>query len=256
MTAVPLICSGVAVRAGGATILRDLDLTVPAGRLTVLVGPSGAGKTTLLRAIAGFERPDAGTVLIGGRRVAGDGAWVEPEHRRIGMVFQEGALFPHLTVADNVGFGATGRERVGECLSLVGLADRARSFPHELSGGERQRVALARALVVRPKLLVADEPTAMLDASEQARMLVVLRERQIEMGLGLVLVSHDVAVVRKVTDRMVVLDGGRVVEEGPSNTVSSSPRSPTTRRLIDAAPSFAATDVDVAGSPLAVERRT
>jgi peptide/nickel transport system ATP-binding protein len=109
---------------------------------------------------------------------------------------------------------------------------------HELSGGQLQRIALARALVAGPKLLVADEPTAMLDASEQARLLVVLRERQVEMGLGLVIVSHDLAVVRKVTDRIVVLDAGRVVEEGPSDAVSTSPRSATARRLVAASAAF------------------
>ncbi len=113
--------------------------------MVALLGPSGSGKTTVLRVVAGFEVPDAGTVDIGGRRVAGDGAWVEPERRRVGMVFQDGALFPHLTVGKNVGFGNPAPGRVEECLELVGLADRARSYPHELSGGERQRVALARA---------------------------------------------------------------------------------------------------------------
>jgi peptide/nickel transport system ATP-binding protein len=113
------------------------------------------------------------------------------------------------------------------------------AFSHELSGGQLQRVALARALVVRPKLLVADEPTSMLDASEQARMLVVLRERQAEMGLGLIFVSHDMAVVRKVTDRIVVLEAGRLVEEGPSHTISTTPRSVTGRRLIESASAFA-----------------
>jgi len=109
---------------------------------------------------------------------------------------------------------------------------------HQLSGGQLQRIALARALIVRPKLLVADEPTSMLDASEQARLLVVLRERQSEMGLGLIIVSHDIALVRKVTDRIVVLDAGRVVEEGPSRLVSTVPQSPTARRLVEAAPSL------------------
>jgi ABC-type dipeptide/oligopeptide/nickel transport system ATPase subunit len=113
-----------------------------------------------------------------------------------------------------------------------------RAYTHELSGGQLQRLALARALVCQPKILVADEPTAMLDASEQARMLVVLRERQAEMGLGLILVSHDVASVRKVTDRMVVLERGRVVEEGPSALVSTSPQSPTARLLVEASPAF------------------
>ncbi len=131
--------------------------------------------------------------------------------------------------------GGRGRSRASG-LPATGTFLQART--HELSGGQLQRIALARALVAEPKLLVADEPTAMLDASEQARLLVVLRERQVEMGLGLVLISHDLAVVRKVTDRIVVLDGGRVVEEGPSAVVSTSPQSPTARRLIEASPAF------------------
>src|SRR4030095_3410066 len=113
------------------------SLQVDDSELVALLGPSGSGKTTLLRIIAGFETPDAGTVAIAGHTVAGDGAWVEPEHRRIGMVFQDGALFPHLTVRGNVAVGAARPERVGECLELVGLADRAGDYPHELSGGGR-----------------------------------------------------------------------------------------------------------------------
>jgi peptide/nickel transport system ATP-binding protein len=125
-----------------------------------------------------------------------------------------------------------------ESVGLPGDGPFLRARTHELSGGQLQRIALARALVARPKVLVADEPTAMLDASEQARLLVVLRERQVEMGLGLVLVSHDLAAVRKVTDRIVVLDRGEVVEEGPSAIVSTIPRSDTARLLIDASPAF------------------
>ncbi|MGH9148938.1 MAG: ABC transporter ATP-binding protein, partial [Acidimicrobiales bacterium] len=160
------------------------------------------------------------------------------------------ALSPRLSVEELVrepldlaraGDGAERRAAVAGALESVGLPPTgsfldARS--HELSGGQLQRIALARALVMAPKLLVADEPTAMLDASEQARLLVVLRERQVEMGLGLVLVSHDLAVVRKVTDRMVVLDSGRVVEEGPSAVVSIAPQSAAGRLLVDASPAF------------------
>jgi peptide/nickel transport system ATP-binding protein len=134
-------------------------------------------------------------------------------------------------------------EAVVVALESVGLPSSGTfldAFSHELSGGQLQRVALARALVVRPKLLVADEPTSMLDASEQARMLVVLRERQAEMGLGLIFVSHDMAVVRKVTDRIVVLEAGRLVEEGPSHAISTTPRSVTGRRLIESASAFSA----------------
>ena len=146
-------------KAFGATRAVDgASLRVGEGELVALLGPSGSGKTTLLRVIAGFEHPDAGRVAIGGREVAGNGSWVEPEHRRIGMVFQDGALFPHLTVDGNVGFGASTRERVSECLELVGLAARAGDYPHELSGGERQRVALARALAADPEVVLLDEP--------------------------------------------------------------------------------------------------
>jgi peptide/nickel transport system ATP-binding protein len=160
------------------------------------------------------------------------------------------ALSPRLTVAElvreplDLAKEDDRRQRdlaVAEALESVGLPPSGaflQARTHELSGGQLQRIALARALVLRPKLLVADEPTSMLDASEQARLLVVLRERQAEMGLGLVLVSHDMAVVRKVTDRIVVLNAGRVVEDGPSHVVSTAPVSETGRRLIEAAPSF------------------
>jgi ABC-type glutathione transport system ATPase component len=137
--------------------------------------------------------------------------------------------------------GSDRRDVIAEALESVGLPSSGtflQAHAHQLSGGQLQRIALARALVATPKVLVADEPTAMLDASEQARLLVVLRERQIEMGLGLIYVSHDLAAVRKVTDRIVVLDGGKVVEEGPSAEVSTTPQSSTARRLMEASPAF------------------
>ena len=155
---------------GGTRAVAGATVAVEQGQLVALLGPSGSGKTTLLRVIAGFEVPDAGTVAIGGRTVAGDGVWEEPERRRIGMVFQDGALFPHLTVAGNVGFGDAGPGRVDECLALVGLADRSGSYPHELSGGERQRVALARALAPEPEVVLLDEPFASLDAGLRATL--------------------------------------------------------------------------------------
>ena len=166
------------------------------------------------------------------------------------------ALSPRLTVEGLLGEAlrvvAARAERprrraaVQEALAMVGLPASEgflQARTHQLSGGQLQRIALARGLLAAPKVLVADEPTAMLDPSEQARLLVVLRERQVEMGLGLVLVSHDLAVVRKVTDRIVVLDAGRVVEEGPSHVVGSTPRSETARRLVAAAPDLAPVDV-------------
>ncbi len=164
------------------------------------------------------------------------------------------ALSPRFTVEELVreplelvktGNDASRRALVSTTLESVGLPGGGpflRARTHELSGGQLQRIALARALVAGPKLLVADEPTAMLDASEQARMLVVLRERQVEMGLGLVFISHDLASVRKVTDRIVVLDAGEVVEEGASDVVSTTPQSPTARLLVAASPSFRLAD--------------
>lgn len=171
------------------------------------------------------------------------------------------ALSPRLTVAELVREPldlATKKDRdqrelaVAEALTSVGLpgvGDFLQARTHQLSGGQLQRVALARALIMRPKLLVADEPTSMLDPSEQARLLVVLRERQAEMGLGLVLVSHNLALVRKVTDRIVILDAGRVVEQGPSHRVSSDPKSLTGRRLIDSAPALELDEIPRVGSP-------
>lgn len=175
------------------------------------------------------------------------------------------ALSPRLTVEELVrepldlgrGAGEEPPDRaVAATLESVGLpASRGflTSRTHQLSGGQLQRVALARALVVRPKVLVADEPTSMLDASEQARLLVILRERQVEMGLGLVLVSHDVAAVRKVTDRTAVVDAGQVVEEGLSHRLTTAPQNPTTRRILATASGFATTTADTTdGAPPAV----
>ena len=159
-----ILADAVTKSFGGVAAVDGASLTVGDGEIVALLGPSGSGKTTLLRVIAGFERPDAGSVRVGGLEVTGPGTWVEPERRRVGMVFQQGALFPHLTVEGNVGFGTSRPERVGECLRLVVLEDRAGSFPHELSGGERQRVALARALAPDPEDVLLDEPFAALDA--------------------------------------------------------------------------------------------
>ena len=243
--------------------VQDVSFSLREGESVGLIGPSGSGKSTLGRILTGHLAPDAGEVRLGDTPLATSWRGKDRDaRRRIQLVMQDpyDALSPRLTVEELVrepldlartGDAGSRRLEVAGALESVGLPSTG-SFlgarTHQLSGGQLQRVALARALVVRPKLLVADEPTSMLDASEQARLLVVLRERQIEMGLGLVLISHDMAVVRKVTDRIVVLDGGRVVEEGPSHVVSSSPRSATARRLIASAPSFAPLDAPAGGA--------
>jgi len=244
---------------GSVPALDGVSMTVREGESVGIVGPSGSGKSTLARILTGHLALDSGVVVLEGETLPS--SWRSADRlrrRRIQLVMQDpaDALSPRLTVEELVrepldvipdGNGSGHAAAVGHALESVGLPTSGsflRARTHELSGGQLQRIALARALVTGPKLLVADEPTAMLDASEQARLLVVLRERQVEMGLGLVIISHDVAVVRKVTDRMVVMDGGRVVEEGPSALVSASPQSETARRLVASSPAFAPAAAD------------
>jgi peptide/nickel transport system ATP-binding protein len=251
--------------------VQGVSLELQEGESLGVIGPSGSGKSTLARILTGHLDADTGQVLLEGRRLST--SWrreAREVRRRIQLVMQDpwDALSPRLTVTqlvrepldlDKSGDRTQPEAAVAEALESVGLPSSG-SFvearAHELSGGQLQRVALARALVVRPKLLVADEPTSMLDASEQARMLLVLRERQVEMGLALVLVSHDMAVVRKVTDRIVILDAGLVAEDGPSNVVSTAPKSLVGRKLIEAAPAFAAEAENVDRYQLADERTT
>jgi len=210
---------------GSLKAVDGASLRVGHGEIVALLGPSGSGKTTLLRMIAGFERPDAGSVRIGGRTVASDGDWVEPEQRRIGMVFQQGALFPHLDVAANVGFGAARRERVGESLELVGLGARAKAYPHELSGGERQRVALARALAADPEVILLDEPFAALDAGLRETLRQQVASILRSAGASALLVTHDQAEALSLADQVAVLAGGRVVQTGSPEEVYDRPSS-------------------------------
>jgi iron(III) transport system ATP-binding protein len=210
---------------GRTRAVDGASLQVGHGELTALLGPSGSGKTTLLRVIAGFERPDGGRVAIGGRPVAGDGAWVEPEHRRIGMVFQEGALFPHLTVRGNVAFGAARAERVGDCLELVGLAGRTDDYPHELSGGERQRIALARALAADPDVVVLDEPFASLDAGLRESLRSEVADILRRAGTTALLVTHDQAEALSLADTVAVMRAGRIEQVGTPEEVYERPRS-------------------------------
>jgi len=241
---------------GEVAALRGVSLELREGESLGLIGPSGSGKSTLARILTGHLAPDSGQVWLEGSPLPT--SWrgqARSQRRRIQLVMQDpwDAVSPRLTVAELVRepldlLGGTDDDRTPadavaaalESVGLPGTGSFLEACSHELSGGQLQRVCLARALVAGPKLLVADEPTSMLDASEQARMLVVLRERQVEMGLGLVLVSHDMAVVRKVTDRIIVLDQGVVVEEGSSAQVSTDPRSATARRLVEASPAFGA----------------
>jgi iron(III) transport system ATP-binding protein len=216
---------GVEKAFGRTLAVAGATVHVGEGELVALLGPSGSGKTTLLRVIAGFERPDAGRVAIAGRPVAGDGAWVEPEHRRIGMVFQDGALFPHLTVRGNVAFGAARPERVGECLELVGLADRAGDYPHELSGGERQRIALARALAADPEVVVLDEPFASLDAGLRETLRVEVADILRRAGTSALLVTHDQAEALSLAGTIAVMRAGRIEQVGTPEEIYERPHS-------------------------------
>jgi iron(III) transport system ATP-binding protein len=210
-------------RFGRTAAVDAADLRVEAGELVALLGPSGSGKTTLLRLVAGFEVPDAGSVAIGGRPVAGEGVWCEPDRRRIGMVFQDGALFPHLTVADNLAFGRPRPGRVGECLDLVGLAARASAYPHELSGGERQRIALARALAADPAVVLLDEPFTALDEALRVELreevALILRAA----GASALLVTHSKQEALSLADVVAVMRDGRVVQVGPPEQVYGAP---------------------------------
>jgi iron(III) transport system ATP-binding protein len=215
--------TGIEKAFGPTAAVAGADVTVQPGELAALLGPSGSGKTTLLRVIAGFEVPDAGAVEIAGRVVAGPGAWVEPEHRRIGMVFQDGALFPHLTVARNVAFGGPREGRAEECLEMVGLADRGRSYPHELSGGERQRVALARALAMDPEVVLLDEPFAALDATLRVSLREEVASILREAGASALLVTHDQQEALSLADQVVIMRGGRVEQAGSPEEVYARP---------------------------------
>jgi iron(III) transport system ATP-binding protein len=212
---------------GPHAVLADLDLDVPAGSLTAILGPSGSGKTTLLRILAGFERADAGTVTIGGVAVDSDQVHVAPERRRIGYVPQEGSLFPHLTVAANVGFGLPPRQRLGrrtaELLDAVGLADLGKRYPHELSGGQQQRVALARALAVEPSVVLLDEPFASLDAHLRASIRADVQQIFRAAGTTALLVTHDQDEALAIADRVAVLRDGRIAQYSAPQEIYSRP---------------------------------
>jgi iron(III) transport system ATP-binding protein len=201
-----------------AAVLEALDLTVPSGALAAVLGPSGCGKTTLLRIIAGFLRADAGTVTVGGRTIAAPGVHVPPESRRIGIVPQEGALFPHLSVGRNVTFGLTAldrgarRTRMEEMLDLVGLAGYGDRMPHELSGGQQQRIALARALAPRPALVLLDEPFNALDSALRAGVRAEVRTALRTIGATALLVTHDQQEALSTADLVAVVRDGSIAQ--------------------------------------------
>ena len=227
MSAVRL--TGVSRSYGPVTAARGVDLEVEPGEVLALLGPSGCGKTTTLRLIAGFETPDTGSIEVGGRTVAGPNLHVPPEKRRVGMVFQDYALFPHLTVAQNVAYGLpSGKRRNGrveEVLSLTHLDGYGTRMPHELSGGQQQRVALARALAPGPEVVLLDEPFSNLDAALRTRVRAEMRDILTDAGATAIFVTHDQEEALSLADEVAVMLHGTIAQKAAPEVLYHEPAS-------------------------------
>jgi len=215
---------------GAVAAVDGADLEVPDGTLVAVLGPSGCGKTTLLRCVAGFERISGGTITLNGRPVAADGIHLPPHRRKVAVVPQEGALFPHLPVAANVGYGldraARRSGRVEEVLTLVGLKGFGGRMPHQLSGGQQQRVAVARALAPHPPLVLLDEPFSALDAALRTELRRDVREALRADGATAVLVTHDQVEALSMADQVAVMRAGRIVQQGTPAAIYRDPVDP------------------------------
>jgi iron(III) transport system ATP-binding protein len=251
-----LAISGLHKAFAGHRVLSGVDLDVPEGLLTAILGPSGSGKTTLLRVIVGFEHADNGTVRLGDRVIDGPGAYVPADKRRIGYVPQEGGLFPHLTVAANIGFGLPRRERPGwgrpgagrpgvgrrrrgrgettvdGLLDAVGLPGLGGRYPHQLSGGQQQRVALARALAIKPSLVLLDEPFSSLDASLRATIRADVTSLLRAAGTTAILVTHDQDEALSIADQVAVLRDGKIAQCGGPKDLYRNPADPDLARFV------------------------
>ena len=222
----------------GLTAVDDVSLDVPRGQILAVLGPSGCGKTTLLRMIAGFESPDEGEILINGSRVSGNGTFVPPESRRVGMVFQQHALFPHLTVAENIAFGLTDRgeeerrERVQHLLNLIRLPEAHDRYPDELSGGQRQRVAVARALAPEPVIILMDEPFSNLDADQRIKIRDEVRFILKQAQTTVVFVTHDQEEALFMGDSLAVMKAGVLQQHGQPEAVFRDPASSFIARFL------------------------
>ncbi len=231
---------GVHKRFGKLEVLRGVDLTVSLAEVLVIIGPSGGGKSTLLRCVNLLEKIDAGTVLLEGEDITRPGVDVNRVRRRIGMVFQQFNLFPHLTAMDNLtlaprkllGLSRSEAEGQGrELLARVGLADKAGSYPHQLSGGQQQRVAIARALMMKPHVMLFDEVTSALDPELVSEVLDVMRDLA-KSGMTMLVVTHEMGFAREVGDRLVFIADGVIAEEGRPGDVLDNPRQERTQQFL------------------------
>ncbi len=218
---------GLRKRFGDVVALQNLDLEIESGEFVAFLGPSGCGKTTALRIVAGFERPDGGSVLLGGKDITD----LPANRRDMGMVFQAYSLFPNLNARDNVAFGLRVRKvaaaqrtkRAGDLLDLVGLSSAAGRYPHQLSGGQQQRVALARALAIEPSVLLLDEPLSALDAKVRVQLREEIRRLQTQLGITTLFVTHDQEEALSISDRVVVLSQGQIEQVGAPTEIYGNP---------------------------------
>ena len=225
---------------GDNEVLNGIDLQVASGEVLTIIGPSGSGKSTLLRCVNLLEPLNAGRIFFEGQEITQKGTDVSAVRQRIGMVFQQFNLFPHLTVMDNLTLAARrirrrpraeAEERARELLARVGLSEKAEQHPHQLSGGQQQRVAIARALMMEPHVMLFDEVTSALDPELVGEVLIVMRDLARE-GMTMLVVTHEMQFAREVGDRVVFMDEGRIVEEGVPATVLDQPREERTRRFL------------------------
>jgi ABC-type polar amino acid transport system ATPase subunit len=234
---------GVRKSFGDNLVLDGIDLTVDAGEVLVVIGPSGSGKSTLLRCINLLTPVDAGRIYLEGEEITGKGVNAPEIRQRIGIVFQQFNLFPHLTAIDNLTLAArrirklkraAAEKRAFELLRRVGLEEKARQYPHQLSGGQQQRVAIARALMMEPHVMLFDEVTSALDPELVGEVLVVMRDltKLGEIGMTMIVVTHEMQFAREVGDELIFMDEGRIVEQGKPTDVLDRPREERTRRFL------------------------
>ncbi|MGE3477047.1 MAG: amino acid ABC transporter ATP-binding protein [Rhodospirillaceae bacterium] len=241
MSASPLLeLVGLRKAYGSLEVLRGVDLAVHAGEMVCVVGPSGSGKSSMLRCCNRLEEPTGGRIVVEGTEITGAGVDINAVRQKIGMVFQQFNLYPHLTALGNVtlalrkvqGKSAAEADALGlAALKRVGLADKAQVYPGQLSGGQQQRVAIARAIVLQPKLMLFDEPTSALDPETVGEVLKVMRELR-DIGMTMLVVTHEMGFAREAADRVIFMDGGAIVEQGPPHKIFGAPEHERTRAFL------------------------